>query len=49
VSRSKINCRYYFEAMLDGKHYRLIGDIALDGTTIYPVTAYPIRERKQGG
>ena len=46
ITRSVVNCRYIIEASVDDNHYRLICDIALDGATIYPVTAFRIRKRK---
>ena len=46
ITRSIIKCRYIIEATIVDKHYRLVCDIATDGTTIYPVTAFRIRKRK---
>ncbi|MCL1894613.1 MAG: hypothetical protein FWG02_10370 [Holophagaceae bacterium] len=40
--------RYIMEATIDGRDYKLVCDIARDGT-IYPVTAYPIRKRTSHG
>jgi hypothetical protein len=38
--------RYVIEATIGDKHYRLVFDSMDDGCSIYPVTAFPIRNRK---
>jgi hypothetical protein len=41
--RTPSSHRYIIETEMDGRNYRLVLDIANDGT-VYPVTAFPIRK-----
>jgi hypothetical protein len=43
---TKPDGRYFVEATIDDRHYRLVCDVTPDIAVLYPVTAFPLRKRK---
>jgi hypothetical protein len=45
VTRTDVEFRYFVEATIRGKHYKLVFAVDPEGANIYPITAYQIKKR----